>query len=679
MEYPRPNAVLDFIRGQLTESTADGLSDPELLGLFATRHDEGAFKVILQRYGPTVMRICLCALKGREDAEDVFQATFLVLARKAGSLQWPESVGPWLYGVAHRLSQEARRKQARQQAREARAKPKSAEDPLTEITGRELVGILEEEMAGLPERYRLPLLLCCLDGKSGDEAARCLRCSPSTLKRRLRHARELLQRRLDRRGITISLTALAALLLHNTTASCVAPALAAATVRAASLLASGSRLTAGLASPQALALASKTNHSLLLTKFKITLALLVVGSGLMAGTYVALWQKEATLPEASKPGNQVVFVRDPNDPIQSEELLPEHALSKNGLLSARPVQRQPVHATIETSLRTAPGEIRQFAFDGDPDSFFGSAHNATRTDHFTVLFDQPVSVKSVTVTTGRPLSGSDRLDAGVLEGSTDGNSFTKLAQFEGGVGRVEAAGLRLMAIRLRPTLDLQHPLTVREFAIESDPPVAAFKYPVEVVVDVTEAPEMKPWAESAARVCELAYPMINDELRSDGFKPPRLITVRLKNDYLGVAETPGGGQITASADYFKTHPDDVGALVYLTVHAVQGYPSYRNPRWLADGIADYVRFFKFEPGKLRPRNPDLERFDSSSRATAAFLAYLAMEYDRGIVRKINHIMRQGVYSEEIFQALTGKTVRQLDDEWRDWLRSDLALHGEPEK
>src|SRR5262249_4084543 len=261
-----------------------GLTDRELLQRFAARHDENAFKVIVRRHGPMVLRVCQGQLERPEDAEDVFQATFLVLARKADTLHWRESIGAWPLEVAHPLGQEARRKQLSRYARESVARPKAVADPLAEISGRELVTILDEELANLPERFRAPLLLCCLEGKTDDEAAWQLGCSPSTLKRRLRRARELLHKQLSRRGFALS-AALFPLPRHQT--ANVPPALASATARAAALLAAGrSPLAAGLVSTSSVALAAEMPHTLVWTKLKFTLAvLLLLGGGLTAGTF----------------------------------------------------------------------------------------------------------------------------------------------------------------------------------------------------------------------------------------------------------------------------------------------------------------------------------------------------------------------------------------------------------
>jgi RNA polymerase sigma factor (sigma-70 family) len=654
----QPNALLESIRGVLAEADAARLSDRDLLQRFTARQDQVAFKAILRRHGPMVLRVCQRLLKQQEDAEDVFQATFLVLARKADSLEWRESVGAWLYEVAHRLAQGARRRQLALQAREAKARrPSSAEDPLTEISGRELVTILEEELALLPERYRAPLLLCGLEGKSGDEAAHYLGCSLSTLKRRLRQGRELLESQLNRRGFALS-GALAALLLPNSaSSSSVPPTLATMTAQAASFLAAGKPLPAGLASAQAVAIAGSMTRPLLWTKLMLILITCVMGGGLVAGT-CALGRQNTAAASAESNADGVA------DPV-----LPD------GKWRARAAEQSrasaPAAATVETTLRTASDHIRQFAFDGEADTFFASAQNAGSTDHFTLLFDRPVWVKSVSVATGRPQSG-DRLDAGVLEVSADGKTFTELAPFAAGAARGEPQGRQLRAVRIRPSADLRHPLAVREFTIESDPPVAIFKYPVEFAVDVSAAPEMREWAENAARICERAFPMINEELKGDGFKPGRVITIALDNAYEDTAAKAAGGRITGSVKHFKAHPDDVGALIHTTVYFVQRYPFGWNPPWLEQGIADYVRFFKYEPGKLAPLDLDRTRYDAGYKVTAAFLAYLTHKYDREIVRKLNQIMREGEYREEAFKVLTGKTVQDLGEEWRASLRRDAG-------
>jgi DNA-directed RNA polymerase specialized sigma24 family protein len=129
MALVQSNSLLEYIRGLVATRDADRRTDRVLLQRFAARQDELAFKAILRRHGPMVLRLSQRWLKRREDAEDVFQATFLVLARKAGSLNWSESIGNWLYGVAHRLALEARRKQVGRQVRETYAVAQEANTP----------------------------------------------------------------------------------------------------------------------------------------------------------------------------------------------------------------------------------------------------------------------------------------------------------------------------------------------------------------------------------------------------------------------------------------------------------------------------------------------------------------------------------------------------------------------
>jgi hypothetical protein len=326
-----------------------------------------------------------------------------------------------------------------------------------------------------------------------------------------------------------------------------------------------------------------------------------------------------------------------------------------------------VLAVVESTLKTDGDHIRQFVLDGDSQTNFASDGNPGASDNLTVVLDKPVSVKSITVATGRP-NGDDKLDAGVLEVSQDGKDFKSFATFTDGAAKSESGAEKVKAIRVRPSEDLKHPLVIREITIDTTPSVATFKYPVEVVVDVSDAPDMKEWADKCARICERAYPMLNEELASDGFKSAHLIKMTFKNDYRGVAAT-GGTRITGSVKYFKDHPQDFGAMVHETAHVVQAYRGARggnrNPGWLVEGIADYVRFFKYEPGKIGSlRNPDRLHYNQAYRTTARFLNYVTEKYDKELVKKLNAAMRQGKYTDDLFKDYTGKTVTELDDEWR---------------
>jgi RNA polymerase sigma factor (sigma-70 family) len=191
---------------------ADPATDGDLLRRYATQRDEAAFAVLVRRHGPMVWNACRRALRDHQDAEDVFQATFLVLAKKAGTVRWRDSAAGWLYAVALRLAARARCQAARRPL-SAVVEP-AAPDPFEAMSARDLLAALDEELAALPERYRGPAVLCWLEGRTQQEAARLLGWSLRTLRRRLERGKQLLHARLTRRGMTLTV-ALAAPALAN--------------------------------------------------------------------------------------------------------------------------------------------------------------------------------------------------------------------------------------------------------------------------------------------------------------------------------------------------------------------------------------------------------------------------------------------------------------------------------
>jgi RNA polymerase sigma factor (sigma-70 family) len=176
-------------------------TDSQLLKRFARQQDEAAFAALVKRHGPMVLAVCRRILRDAHDADDAFQATFLVLVRKAPVIARPELLGNWLYGVAYRVAVKARIIAARRSERERQVPAMTLSDPLSDVTGRELRAVLDAELSRLPEKYRAPLVLCYLEGKTNEQAARLLGWPIGSISGRLARARELLRERLLSRGL----------------------------------------------------------------------------------------------------------------------------------------------------------------------------------------------------------------------------------------------------------------------------------------------------------------------------------------------------------------------------------------------------------------------------------------------------------------------------------------------
>jgi RNA polymerase sigma factor (sigma-70 family) len=265
-----------------------GLTDGQLLGCFIECRDEAAFEALVRRHGPLVLGVCRRLLRQEQDAEDAFQATFLVLARKAASLRARELLGNWLYGVAYRTAMQARATVARRQAREKQVQDMPEPQVEPEPAWRELLPLLDGEVNRLPDKYRVPVVLCDLEGKSRKEAARLLGLPEGTLSWRLAHARKMLARRLARYGLAVSGAALAAALSAKTASAGVTGALAASTAKAAVLVVTGQALTAGAVPARVIALAEGVVKTMLLTKLRAFVAVAVVvfvGAGVVGLGY----------------------------------------------------------------------------------------------------------------------------------------------------------------------------------------------------------------------------------------------------------------------------------------------------------------------------------------------------------------------------------------------------------
>lgn len=225
-----------------------GITDRELLERFTDRQDQTAFEALVRRHGPMVLAVGRRVLDNAHDADDVFQATFLLLAQKASSQRWQPSVANWLHQTAHLMALKARRSATRRTRREGQVTPQSPVNPLAELTGQELLAILDEELLALPELLRAPLVLCYLEGTTRDEAAERLGCPLGTLKKRLERGRDRLHTALMRRGIGLSAALLGSLLVGQSAAAVTIP-LAQKTSQTALALASG-KVAEGAISPR---------------------------------------------------------------------------------------------------------------------------------------------------------------------------------------------------------------------------------------------------------------------------------------------------------------------------------------------------------------------------------------------------------------------------------------------
>jgi RNA polymerase sigma factor (sigma-70 family) len=287
------STVLGHLRRLAGGTDGGDLTDAQLLERFATGNQEAAFAALVQRYGPMVLGVCRRILHNPDDAEDAFQATFLILVRKAGAIRNRAALGCWLHQVARRVALRARADQVSRRRHEGRVAPGQAPDFIAAVVWRDLQPVLDEEVGRLPDRYRVPFVLCYLEGKTYAKVARQLRCLPGTVSHRLARAREMLRLRLVRRGLALPAGILAAALSAHAACAALPATLAAATVRAA--FDGGAARVAALADEGIKAMNPSTG--------KFTLAL-VLAVGLIGATLSLLAARAPAGPGAGKPGPQ---------------------------------------------------------------------------------------------------------------------------------------------------------------------------------------------------------------------------------------------------------------------------------------------------------------------------------------------------------------------------------------
>jgi RNA polymerase sigma factor (sigma-70 family) len=354
-------------------------SDRQLLERFALRRDEEAFQTLVRQHGALVLGVCRRALRHRQDAEDCFQATFLVLARKAGAIHWHDSVAGWLHQVATRLAAEIRVRDARRRRRETEAaglRSSTSADAVGEIGA-----ILDEELRCLPERCRAAMIVCYLDGQTRDQAAVRLGLSLRTLERRLETARALLRRRLARRGLTLSAGLLAWGMLKE-------PALAVSAERCAATALAAARFVAGDMAqmpPSAAVLATTALRGLLWEKLRGPALLLLLMGVLGMG---AAWWASAPADQPPQPVKAAVQADEPPNKPAPRPKLQEAATAAAVQEGLRWLVRQQLPdggwkldaATPNDVAATAFGLLPLLAVaeDGEPAKRFGPYANVVR-------------------------------------------------------------------------------------------------------------------------------------------------------------------------------------------------------------------------------------------------------------------------------------------------------------
>jgi RNA polymerase sigma factor (sigma-70 family) len=273
MAASQMSEVIQHLRRAVLLREGAGLTDGQLLKDYLGRHDEAALAALVQRHGPMVWGVCRRVLRNYHDAEDAFQATFLVLVRKAASIASPELLANWLYGVAHQTALNARATTAKRRARERQM----TEMPKRAVTERDLWGdlqpLLDRELSCLPDKYRVAIVLCDLEGRTRKEAARQLGVPEGTLAARLARGRVMLAKRLARHGLAVAGGSLATLLAQNAAAAGVPASMVSSTIKAASLLAAGQAAATAVASAKVAALTEGVLKAMLLTKIKTATAL----------------------------------------------------------------------------------------------------------------------------------------------------------------------------------------------------------------------------------------------------------------------------------------------------------------------------------------------------------------------------------------------------------------------
>jgi RNA polymerase sigma factor (sigma-70 family) len=275
------DTVLRGIERIFNQGSLTGMAEGQLLRQFASRGDEAAFEALVRRHGPMVLGVCRRMLYNPHDVEDAFQATFLVLLRRAGALRDADPLGPWLHGVAYRVAARIRANSARRPAEERKGARTEAVESPCDLERLELRHGLDEEISRLPERFRRPVVLCYLEGRTHEEAARRLRCTEGSVRGRLDRARQKLRDRLTRRGLAPTAGLVTVALTVEPASAAVPPSLLAGTVTTL-MRAATARAVATTVSVAVRELADGVFRTMILSKLKLAASALAAVVALLA-------------------------------------------------------------------------------------------------------------------------------------------------------------------------------------------------------------------------------------------------------------------------------------------------------------------------------------------------------------------------------------------------------------
>jgi RNA polymerase sigma factor (sigma-70 family) len=279
---PTSEVISHLRRTELLRDGA-GLTDAQLLADYLSRRDEAALAALVRRHAPMVWGVCRRVLRNHHDAEDAFQATFLVLVRKAASIASPKLLANWLYGVAHQTALKARATAAKRRAKERQATVMPEPATIGPDLWNDVQPLLDQELSRLPDKYRVAIVLCDLEGKTRKEAARQLGVPEGTLAARVARGRVMLAKRLARHGLAVSGAALGAMLGQDAASAGVPTLVVSSAIKAASLFAAGQTAATGVISMQVAALTEGVLKTMLLNKLKVAVVVMLVLGGLGIG------------------------------------------------------------------------------------------------------------------------------------------------------------------------------------------------------------------------------------------------------------------------------------------------------------------------------------------------------------------------------------------------------------